>query len=174
MLARGKPGGAALLAVPGLDAWSEAGRSFWAVVLSLPAFVALRAMDWAVAGMPEGAALGFTRALLGLVIEWIGFLVLMHLVCRRQRRAALWPGFVIAWNWCSLLQALVAVAAALPGVLGAPGWVDDTARLAVAGWSLWLGWFVARLALGLPGFMAAAVVALDLALELAITGLVGG
>lgn len=174
LLARGQPIGLALLAVPAETAADITARSFWALILSIPAFVALQAMGWLTDGLPPDALDSFTRGLLSLIVGWLGFVALMHPVCRRMGRARLWPRFVVAWNWCSLLQALMLVAAAIPGVLGAPDWLGQTAGLVALGWSLWLGWFVARLTLGLGAMMAVAVVGLDLSFELLVSSVIGG
>ncbi len=169
LLARGQPMGLAYLAPS-----SEVAGSFWAIPLSLPAFVALRAIDWAVAGVGDAPGLVFLREMLALLIGWIGFLVLMHPLCRRMGLAERWPRFVIAWNWCSLLQALMAVVAALTGLLGAPDWIVQTAGLVTAGWSMWLGWFVTRLTLGVTARIAAVIVMLDVAVELLASGFIVG
>lgn len=171
LLARGEPAGLAYLAVSRPDA---AGASFWALILGLPAFVALHALGWATTGMPPDIATQFARDLASLLIGWLGFLVLMHAVCARIGRATLFQGFVIAWNWCSLLQLLMLVAGALPGVLGAPDLLIQTVWLVAVGWSVWLSWFATRLTLSLPGAMAACVIGLDLAFELLVGSLVGG
>lgn len=171
MLARGERSGVVLLQT---DDWAQAGLSFRAVWLSLPAFVALEALSWAQAGIPAAASEIFVRDLLSMLIGWLGFLLLMRRVCSAIGRSAAWPRFIVAWNWCSLLQAVVLVGVGLPDMLGAPGWVGETAWLVAMGWSLWLGWFAAGLTLDVNGRLAAAVVMLDLAFELMVSGLVVG
>lgn len=174
LLARGQPIGLALLSVPPDAVAEETGQSFWALALSIPAFVALQAIGWVTDGVPEDVAGTFVRDLLGLIVGWLGFLALMHPVCRRIGRPAQWPRFVVAWNWCSLLQALMLVVAGLPALLGAPEWLGETAGLVALGWSLWMGWFLTRLTLALSPLMAAVVVGLDLSFELLVTSALGG
>ena len=61
----------------------------------------------------------------------------------------------------------------LPGLLGAPEWLDQTCQLIALGWALWLEWFAARLALELPSLPAAGLVALDVGLGLLLVALAG-
>ena len=49
----------------------------------------------------------------------------------------------------------------------------ETAWLVALGWALWLEWFAARLTLRLPGRTALALVLLDQALGLVVSGVIG-
>lgn len=174
LLARGQPIGLAALAPAPGEERSDAAGSFWALALCLPPFAAMRAIDWIAGGVPADAWIDLLRGMLGLVLGWLGFLLLMERVCRRMGFAARWPRFVLVWNWCSLLQGLMALGASLPAAMGAPDLLVQTLSLAVGGWSLWLAWFATRLTLGVSGGMAAAMVLLDIAVELFASGVVSG
>ena len=116
---------------------------------------------------------GFAADLLGFVIGWLGFALVSYRVAGALGRRAMWPRFITLWNWCNVVQYLMLVAAALPGLLGWPEVVGQTAWLVALGWALWLEWFMTRLALGLPAPMAATLVILDVAIGLIVAGVTG-
>jgi hypothetical protein len=167
-LARGRADGLALITTDTAAEWHAATRSFWAIALCLPAFVALHLLDQA------GGARGFAADLAGYVVGWLGFALLTHRLAARLDRAALWPRFITLWNWCNVLQYLMLVVSILPGLLGLPGWLGQTAWLVAMGWALWLEWFTIRVALALPGWQAASLVALDVSVGLMVLGVSGG
>ncbi len=172
-LACGKADGAAMLDQEPGSAGRLVARSFWAVPLSLPAFICLHLL-----GVTEAAASGeparaLVTDLLGFVIGWVGFALLSHRLANALGRGVLWPRFIVAWNWCNLLQYLFLLFAAVPTILGMPGFIAETAWLAAMGWALWLEWFVTRLTLMLPGRTAAALVALDVAFGLLLVSTAG-
>jgi hypothetical protein len=174
MLARGRSEGIALLAADPEAEAAAASRSFWAIVLSLPAFVALHLLDWAQSGLPPHAAHRFALDLLGYGIGWVAFALLSHRLAAMLDRSARWPRFIAAWNWCNVIQYLMlVVGTALPQLLGLPDIVQQTAWLVAMGWALWLEWYATRLALGVLGMQAAALVAADFAIGLFLLGLTG-
>jgi hypothetical protein len=172
LLARGRADGVRLLAVEPAQEMTLAARSFWAAPLCLPALVCLHLIGWAEGGGGPLAVRGFIADLLGFTIGWVGFALLTHRVAAALGRAPLWPRFIAAWNWCSLIQYLMLVVASLPGLLGAPDLVAQTAWLAAMGWALWLEWFATRLTLALSPGMAAALVGLDVSLGLMLMSLI--
>jgi hypothetical protein len=82
-----------------------------------------------------------------------------------------WPRFIVIWNWCNVVQCLIVLAASLPGLLGAPAVVDQSALLIAKGWSLWLEWFAIRLALGISPLAAVGMVVLDLCIGIGLAAL---
>ena len=170
LLARGRADGLLLLAAPEDEARVTAARSFWAVALCLPAFIALHLLDWAQYGPPPNPERGFALDLMGYVIGWMGFALLSRSVAIGLGRGRHWHCFIAAWNWCNVVQYLMLVAAAIPVLLGAPDWLCQTAWLVAMGWALWLEWFATRLALDLPKLQAAGLVVLDLMLGLLLVG----
>jgi len=82
-----------------------------------------------------------------------------------------WSRFIVVWNWCNVVQYLLLVLAAVPGLLGAPALVQETASLIAIGWALWLEWFAIKLALEVSTLMAIGLVGLDLSIGLALTAL---
>lgn len=173
-LARGRADGLDLLGATPSDASMDvAARSFWAMALCVPALLALHLIGWVETGIPADATLELVRDIAGYVVGWLGFAALSHVLAQRLGRAGRWPRFVTIWNWCNVVQYLMLVASALPGLLGLPDWIGETVWLVALGWALWLEWFATRLALDVSGPTAAGLVALDLALGLFLSALSG-
>jgi hypothetical protein len=141
VLARGRPEGIDLLAGEPAEQMAVAGYSFWAAAFCLPPFFVLRALEWLDDGVPPEPVHGVALDLLGYGVGWAGFALLMWFIAGALGRRHLWPRFVTVWNWCNVLQYLVAM-----------------------GWAMWLEWFATREALELPGAHAAGLVFLDVAL----------
>ena len=169
LLARGRPEGLRFVEAD----MAGAARSFWAAAVCLPAFVCLRLLAWTESGLPPDPGHAFATDLLFYVIGWAGYAVLSRPVVAALGRAALWPRYIAAWNWCNFVQYSLLVAAGIPGLLGAPEWVEQTCQLIALGWALWIEWFAARLALQIPALPAAGLVALDLALGLLLVAISG-
>lgn len=149
-------------------------RSFFAAFVCLPAFLALRFFGWADHGLPSGGLWRSLAAeLIGYATAWVAFALLSLPLVQSWGRAALWPRFLAAWNWSNVIQYLVALALTAPGFLGLPAWAAQGLTLAGFGYVLWLEWFVARVSLGVEPGRAVALVALDLAIDLAIMLLLG-
>jgi hypothetical protein len=172
LLARGRPEGIALLTAREEPVQAVAARSFWAAALCLPAFICLQLIDQSQAGQPPFAAHGFALQLLGYAIGWTGFALVSHGIAAGMGRAAAWPRFIAAWNWCNVVQYLLLVAASLPPLLGLPALIGDTAWLVTSGWALWLEWYATRLALGVTGLQAFGLVALDEAMGVVILAVI--
>ena len=174
LLARGNPGGVALLATTeGEPAMATATRSFWAAALCLPAFVCLQLIDLAQAPkLPPDAAHGFALQLIGYAIDWAGYALLTRWLAGVIGRGARWPVFIAAWNWCNVVQYLLLVLASLPPLLGMADIVGETAWLVATGWALWLEWYATRLALDVTRLQAVGLVLLDEALGFAVLAII--
>ena len=173
LLARGRPEGLLLITAPPEAETAVAARSFWAMALCLPAFLCLHMLDWADDAVPPEPARALVLDLLGYVIGWVGFALLSHRLAGNLGRSRLWPRFITAWNWCNVVQYLMLVTAGLVSTLELPDLLLQTVWLVATGWALWLEWYATRLALSLPGGPAAAMVGLDLALGIFLTGITG-
>lgn len=169
LLARGRPEG-----VRHLDNdMGVAARSFWAAGIALPAFLCLHLLDWAAGGAPLNPAHAWAVDLLFYVIGWAGYAVLSRPLAAALGRAAYWPRFIAAWNWCNVVQYLLLVLAGIPVLLGAPAWIDQTAGLVALGWALWIEWFAVRVALDVSGVAAFGMVALDIGIGLVLSAATG-
>ncbi|MCW2247361.1 hypothetical protein M2352_002952 [Azospirillum fermentarium] len=158
-LARFDPGGMAEL-----DR-SRAGalRSFWGPVLILPFYAILMALR-----LPESADdLPLWQIVtvegIGYTISVVLYPLLMHHVCGSLKRDALYPGFVSAYNWSAVIQIAVYLPVSLVSLAGdLPDGVAGALVFGVTMAMLTYQWFVARTALQVGGFAAAAMVLLDL------------
>jgi hypothetical protein len=176
LLARGRADG--LLRVE--DDMAGAARSFWALLLCVPADLCLLLISWAVPG--EGGtvqvlaspARAIVLDLLVFVVGWLAFAVVSHRIAGALGRAELWPRYIAAWNWCNFAQQLLLLASGLIALAGAPPWASQTADLVALGWALWLEWFATRLALRLPGLPAAGLVAIDTLIGTLLLALASG
>ncbi|OYW09917.1 MAG: hypothetical protein B7Z53_01975 [Rhodospirillales bacterium 12-71-4] len=168
LLGRGRAEGMALV-----EASPEGAlRSFVAALICLPAFLALRLLSWAEMGGPEALARPLAAELIGYVFGWVLFALVCLPMLQGWGRAALYPRFLSAWNWISVVQYLAQILLAVPLLLGLTGVLAQGLTLAVVGYSLWLEWFVARVALGISGWRATGLVVLELVLGLFIAGIV--
>lgn len=166
LLAVGRADGAAPLlgeapAVQAARAW----HAFRALPASLPLFVA---MQLSVAG---GA---LERQVAGFVLAWLAYAVLSERLAAASGRGALWPRFIMLWNWCNLVQYLILCLALVPELLGVPAGLAQGAWLVAICWSVWLQWSATRLGLALGGGPAALLVVADLALGLLVARLTAG
>jgi hypothetical protein len=148
-----------------------AARSFWAAAICLPAFVCLRLLAWTQTGAPPHPAHVLALDLLSYLIGWFGFAVLSYRLVAAMGLAARWPRAIALWNWCNVIQYVLLVMFSIPGLMGAPAILDQSAQLFGLGWALWLEWFAFRLTLGIGMLRAVGLVALDVAIGLLLAGL---
>jgi hypothetical protein len=169
LMARGRPAGLALIEDTPEGAW----RSFFAAVICLPAFLALRFFAWSESGMPsDGLFRPVVAEALGLACAWAGFALASMPLAMVWGRGAAWPRFLAAWNWSNVVQYMVLLAVAVLTSLPLPPFMGPGLMLAGLGYALWIEWFVVRQALGVSGGRAAAMVALDLSIGLFVGGVV--
>jgi hypothetical protein len=169
LLGRGRAEGVALMETTPAGAL----RSFAAAAICLPAFLALRVFAWSSIEAPAGGLLRpLSAELIGYVYGWVLFVLVSLPIIAGWGRTALWPRFVVAWNWISVVQYLVQIALAFLLFLGPPSILAQGLTLAVIGYSLWLEWFMAKAVLGISGGRATGLVVMDLALGLFIAGFV--
>jgi hypothetical protein len=168
LLARGRAEGVRYVS----DDMRAASRSFWAAVICVPLFAAVLALSWIESGYPADPPHAAALEFLSYVIGWTGYAVISRPIVAAVRRAQHWPRFIAVWNWCNVVQYAMLLASTLPGALGAPYWVSETAQLVGQGWALWLEWFAIRMALGVTGVQAGVVMAPDVLLGVALATIV--
>jgi hypothetical protein len=168
LLARGRPEGMVLMEGTPAGAW----RSFIAAAICLPAFLALRFFSWAQAGAGmEVLGRPLLAEFITYALGWVIFPLVTLWVAELWGRGAAWPRFVAGWNWINIVQYLVWLALAVPIALGASGLLLQGLTLAAFGYLVWLEWFTVRVALGLTGSRATAIVLLDLMIGVFLAGL---
>jgi hypothetical protein len=155
----------------GAMAWFDRGaegakRSFWAATICYPGFVVLLALhvapaDWA----RSGVAHILLVESIGYVFGWAAFPLAALAFCRWLGREREGIGFVAAYNWSQLLQTLLFVVVA---AIAAFHLLPEGAADALSAISLLLvliyEWFIARVAVGAGGAVAAVLVLIDLVL----------
>lgn len=146
-------------------------RSFAAIVLTAPAFVVTLAEDRLEQGLPPEDGLFSSPGLVAheallAVAGWIAFPLVMIAVARRLGLGQRYVGYIIAWNWSSVLAAFVL---AIPAGLHALGFATEGLMLLFAfAFSVVLvhyRWFLAKTALGASGGVAVLLVLLDLSVN---------
>lgn len=167
LLARGRAEGFGLV---GAEA-HPVGRSFWAMAACAPIVVATRLMDLAPASPLVPLPRLVARDLVVFAVAWLAYALLSHRIAGTLGKGAQWPRFIAAWNWCNVVENLLIVLGAVPGLLGAPPVLDQAAQLFALGWALWIEWYVTRTALGTSIAMAAWLVLLDELIGLMASGL---
>jgi hypothetical protein len=166
LLARGRTEGIALLAAEP----SDVSRSFIAMALAMPPIIALRSLHWSTGpGVPADAARILTLDLLIYAVSWLAFVIISVRLADRMGRAALWPRFVITYNWCNVLANVMILAGSVPGMLGVPPLVDQVSQVVVTGWALWLEWYAIRLTLRTGPLLAMYLVLVDQMIGLVFT-----
>lgn len=158
LLAQGRAEGVAQLrSDPG-----DAARSFIAMAVAAPPIIALRLMNWSAgSGIPDDAARIVALDLLVYGVSWLAFAIISARLADRLGRGALWPRFLVTYNWCNVLANVMVLAGSVPGALGAPALADQVAQLVVTGWALWLAWYAIRLTLRTGPLLALYLLMLD-------------
>ena len=145
-----------------LDAdMAGAARSFWAMPVCLPAVVCVLLMGWLQFGVPRHAAHAFGLEVAGFAVGWIGFAVLSFHIVPLLNAGSRWPRFIVAWNWCNVVENMLLVVGSIPAVLGAPTIISEASQLVAIGWAVWMEWFAIRQSLAVGPFAAAALMILD-------------
>jgi hypothetical protein len=143
----------------GIACFGATSKSYLASLAPLIAFPLVGAAMRLVSDGPNQALTGFAMTLCALLAP----AVLSFELAKYWRRTDQWIRFATALNWCEWTLPLVACLVMVPlGIAIAAGLDEDTASLVLVGllglYGLWLHWFLARKALALSGFRAAAMV----------------
>jgi hypothetical protein len=149
-------------------------RSFAAIGLTAPAFVALLAERRLDAGLAAGRLLDDPGLVLQeafiYVAAWVTFPLLMIGFVRLMGLQRRYVGYVVAYNWSSVILTFVL---AFPATLHVLGLATAThAAFYTFAFGIVLlhyRWFLARTALHVTGGLAAAVVGLDVLIDLGLT-----
>jgi hypothetical protein len=140
-------------------------RSFWAAAICYPGFFVLLLLRLDDDTVAQSGLIRITIIeTIGYVIAWSGFTLLVLGFCRWIGREDRGFDFIVAYNWSSVLQTLLFVIVstfadlALSQKLGID--LIFAANIAVLGYE----WFIALVAIGAGGWIAAAVVFMDVAI----------
>ena len=155
---------------------TEAGfwRSFAAILIIAPLYLYAGTVQIEVPGEPVPAAPPLAAAIVGLVLQWIGWPLAMVPIARWLGLAHAYARYIIAYNWSSVLVVAVMVPPLMLldiGLIG-PGLTALLAFLLTLA-ALYYRWYVALTAFETTGIMAAALVVADVVLSLLINTLLG-
>jgi hypothetical protein len=161
--------GACRLAVGRVDAVRDFGSdrasarlSFWAIAFALPLAISILGAGWVANGaVPPHWLRLMAREALVFVASWLAFAALSWRMAARSGRGPLWPGYIVAWNWCNVVGNMLLTAAAFVAASGAHRMAGQVAELTALGWALWLEWYATRLTLRAGPLLAAYFVAVD-------------
>jgi hypothetical protein len=141
-------------------------RSFRAALICYPMYLLLLASrvseaQWAAAGIPRIVAVESVA----YVISWTAFPLLILPLSRSLGRENRFLAFMVAYNWCQIPQTVLFLIVALDIAIGIlPGGAAEIIGLAAAAAVLVYEWYIARVALAIPGAQAVLVVLVDLVL----------
>ena len=140
-------------------------RSFTAALLVYPAFLIL------VATRPGADRIGEPGFLvietLAYVIGWFAFPLAMFHLTNMLGKSDRFLGYIVAINWCNVIQAWVIATVALVGAANVlPDALTSFLSAVAMLWALTFQWFVTRTGLAVNGFTAAGIVCLDVILSL--------
>ena len=144
-------------------------RSFFAAVLVLPFFVILIALRFGEPGLTQNSVRYFSIEMTSYVISWVAFPLAILPVTRLLDREQNFLGFIVAYNWTSVLQSALYLPIAMltiTQVIPAP-YASVISTVAI-GFVVVYSWFVARVVLDVTVGAAIAIVGMDLILSLMI------
>ncbi len=141
----------------GIAQFGDTPQAFMASLAPLIAFP-LVASAWLLLNGSVGEAL---LGMLASLVALLGPPVISHALARAWGREAAWLRYAVAFNWCQWAIPLVAVALLLSlRLLAGFGLPPPTAAnafvLGLAGYALWLHWFILRHGLALSRLQAVA------------------
>lgn len=144
-------------------------RSFYAALIVAPFYGILLAMRFPMDRLGAGALRYTVVEIITYVVSWVAFPVIMASLAKFIEREEKYPGFIVAYNWASVLQNALYISVSVLAASGAiSGEIANVLGIGVLIVVLIYSWFVATTALDLGAVTAAGVVILDLVLSVFI------
>lgn len=144
-------------------------RSFYAAVIVAPFYAVLLVMRHAADTTGVGAVRFASVEAIAYVIAWVAFPLAMVPLARVLDREERYLGYIVAYNWASVLQNGVYLPLVMLGVAGTIS-AETAQALGLTAISLILvyTWFITKVALTVGAGTAAALVALSLVLSILV------
>ncbi len=144
-------------------------RSFFAAVIVAPMFAVVLVMRYAAGSNGvDGVRFAAVEAI-AYVIAWVAFPLVMVSLARLLDREERYLGYIVAYNWASVLQNGLYLPLVILGAAGViPAETAGPLILIALSLILVYGWFIAKVALDVGAWTAVSLVALDLVLSVFI------
>lgn len=143
-------------------------QSFWAAAIIAPISIALLTRQ-AIMAPPDSLWRFLAFQTIGYVIGWLAFPLAMVRISTMLGRGDRYYGYMVAYNWFHLVEIVLMGPLILLGVLGVlPLPIESLLSLIAFGVILGYQWFIAKNALKVEGGTAAALVVIDLLLNVLI------
>ena len=160
-LARADTGGMSYLNTSLEGFW----QSFFAAVLVAPLFFLLLIIRFNVSDIGASVLRFFALEGIAYVIGWILFPLVVFYLAQVLERERQYCGFIVAYNWASVLQNAIYLPFAILFELGMVGGSSaELVNLTLLCLVLAYTWFVTKTALNVAGIVACGVVILDVGL----------
>lgn len=143
-------------------------KSFYAAVLTAPAYVIVVALHLS-AVEPVGGFLHLVLIETGAyVIEWVAYPLVIFYIAEMMDRQETYIRFIVALNWSRVIQMILYLPVLLLVEAEAFGQLGSLLSFLVTIAVLLYQWYVTRTALDVHGLAAGLLVALDLAISIVI------
>ncbi len=140
-------------------------RSFWSAAICYPGFILLLLLRLDAQTVAQAGLFQiFLVETIGYVIAWTAFPLLIFGLCRKIGREERGFDFIVAYNWSQILQTLAFLVLALVVDRLLPAETGSLFNLAGYFAILAYEWFIAVVAIGAGGWVAAGVVLIDVVL----------
>ena len=144
-------------------------HSFFAAVLVLPLFVILIALRFGEPGLTQDTFRYVSVELIAYVMSWIAFPLAMLKLARIFDADYNYLGYIVAYNWASVLQSMLYLPIAMMIVTQTiPDHIAGLISFFAIAIIMVYVWFVTRVALDVSTYAAIAIVCMDIFLSIMI------
>jgi hypothetical protein len=148
-------------------------KSFWAAAIAAPLYALLIVIDLSGANITSGWFRVLLIEVVGYVAAWSAFPLAMHYVSEMIDREEQYIRYIVAFNWCAVLQVtLYLFVTAFLALDFLPRGVAVAISLATYAAIFVYQWYIARVGLELGRWGAAGIVVLDLIISLILNSIV--
>jgi hypothetical protein len=147
-------------------------KSFFAAVLVAPAYAIILAIELSDAETIAHPASIVIIQTLAYVISWLAFPLASFYVIQKMGRASRFVGYIVAFNWSSVIQLAIFLPFSLLAVSGVlPDPITNLIGLAAFIVIMGYKWFITRTALDITGPPAVGLVLLSVVIDLIVRGI---